>query len=405
MSDQGGAATAALRLHKGLLDLGMPSSFLSLQRGGIHQYPNQYQFQKKTTRLNLGQRIRRKIAPVPTQAQQNAKLLEGLQGQYETFSFPRTDFKVEDDPRVQEADIINLHWISYFINYPTFFPKIKKPVVWTFHDMNPFMGGFHYRGDFERNPAFSKLEDQLKQEKQSILEEHKNITVVTPSQWIGEAARQSPAFRSKPWHHIPYGLDTSIFKPQDQAYSRTVFNLPLDHKIILFVTERISNFRKGFDLLIESLKSVNSSQPYTIVAIGERTEELKTLPQVVSLGKIHDEYLLSVLYSAADIFVLPSREDNFPNVMLEALACGTPIMAFNTGGMRETIQHGSNGILVDAISARELGAALNAYLQNSHRFDRDLIRQAAVDQFALSVQASRYATLYQSLVSSSTQSR
>jgi len=397
--DQGGAATAALRLHAGLLQQGVKSSFMSLQQANPEKVSGMYKFKRKTREKTLLDRIQTKLGNPVTQAKRNDLRMQDLKGDYETFSFPETDHRVENDPMMQEVDIIHLHWISYFVNQRTFFNAINRPIIWTFHDMNPVMGGFHYQGDLERNPAFMQLEAQLRKEKLKYFSQGKNLTVVTPSRWLGEAAAHHEALGTKPRHHIPYGLNTSVFKPLDPDFSRTVFDFPPGKKIVLFVTERVSNYRKGFDLLMEAVRDISADTPYVIVTIGNSNAELSSFPNVIALGRVHDEHLLSVLYSAADVFVLPSREDNFPNVMLEALACGTPVIAFDTGGMAEVIQTGVNGILVKDISSLALRGVLNDFLRGKFVFDRKAIRQNAVAQFDLSVQATRYKDLYTSVLS------
>jgi glycosyltransferase involved in cell wall biosynthesis len=398
-ADTGGAAIAAQRLHHGLLQAGVDSSFLTLQQANPNQYPKKIQFKKASRKPTLTERFKSKLGIAVTQAQRNKQLIHGLTGTYETFSFPQTDHRPESDALLQNADIVHLHWISYFVNYPTFFSSIRQPIVWTFHDMNPMQGGFHYAGDKERNAAFAGIEETLRKEKAAFIKAHNDITVVTPSLWLGKLAQAREPFKNRPYHHIPYGLDMSVFKPHDRAFSRRVFNFDPDKKIILFVTERVSNYRKGFDLLIEAVRELPQDDRYAIVTIGESTPELSALPNVVSLGRVHDEYLLSVLYSAADVFVLPSREDNFPNVMLESVACGTPVVAFNTGGMKEVIVHGQNGILAEAITPAALGGALRDFMQGKYVFNRQAIREAAVRDFDLLVQANRYKALYDEIAS------
>ena len=142
-SDKGGAGIAALRLHKGLLQQNVDSSFLSLFGSGTGETNSEFNINPSVQLSNL-QKIKRKFGLPVTQVERNLRMLKGIKGDYEIFSFPFSDFQIEQHPLVQSADIINLHWVAGLINYPSFFKFIKKPVVWTLHDMNPFMGGFHY---------------------------------------------------------------------------------------------------------------------------------------------------------------------------------------------------------------------------------------------------------------------
>lgn len=342
-------------------------------------------------------RLMGKLGWDDSQKRKNQKLMKNLTGRYELFSFPFTDYTVEEHPLVQNADIVNLHWVSNFIHYPTFFKRVTKPIVWTFHDMNPFLGGFHYAGDLQRNKAImGSLEEYLRLQKKQVMRSTHNITIVTPSKWLGEQLNLNDTFVKKDYTNIPYGLDLSVFKPHATAFARSVFNLPQDKKIILFVSENVNNYRKGFDLLVKATEQLQLTKDELIVTIGESALDVKD--NLLSVGRISDDRLMSLLYAAADVFVLPSREDNFPNVMLESLACGTPVIAFTTGGMAEVIQHGFNGILAHEITASALGQAIEDFLRGPFRFDRAKIRDFAVNNFDLSIQATRYKELYKGLL-------
>jgi glycosyltransferase involved in cell wall biosynthesis len=396
-SDIGGAAIAAQRLHAGLLQQGAQSTFLTWQQHNPHQYPFKCKIDQ-IKRPSFSKRLRKQFGVPSSQQGRNNEMIKGLTGNYEMFSFPYSDFRVEEHPKIKEADIIHLHWVSNFINYPTFFKKIKKPIVWTFHDMNPFMGGFHYQGDLERNKKiFGALEDRFRQEKLEEIAPLNNLSIVTPSEWLGSHAGKHLQLKNKPYYHIPYSLDTAVFKIQDQKFARDVFNLPHGKRIILFVSDRLTNYRKGFDLLLDALKLLNAEREYLLVAIGERSEAL-TGENNICLGRIQDDRLLSLLFASADAFVLPSREDNFPNVMLESLACGTPVIAFKTGGMQEVIQDGVNGILANEISPGGLRLSIESFLKGEYHFDRTKICADAASKFALHVQAKAYIGLYESIL-------
>jgi glycosyltransferase involved in cell wall biosynthesis len=395
-STTGGAGIAALRLHCGLLQKSVDSSFIALYTSKKGAFPNNiFQFNHNYSLLN---RIKRKLNLPVLQQKENNTMIHGLKKDYELFSFPFTDFRVEEDDLLRNADIVHLHWVSNFINYPTFFKKIKKPIVWTFHDMNPLLGGFHYLGDKYRNESFSSIEERLKKMKIAELKHANNLTVVTPSQWLGNDLKMNSAFRNVRYAHIPYGLDLSVFKPQDKSFARSQFNIPLGRKVILFVSENVTNYRKGFDLLTEAIREIDLASEFLLVSIGKGKTGFSQNGRIMALGKIADDRLMSLLYSAADVFVLPSREDNFPNVMLEAMACGTPVIAFDRGGMREVIRNNYNGILVEDVTAKGLRTAIELFISGHCIFDSKEIRDFAVHNFDLILQASRYLKLYQRIL-------
>lgn len=333
-----------------------------------------------------------------TQSEINQQILNGKTREYEVFTFPQTDYDVASHPLVKEADIINLHWVAKILDWPSFFSKIDKPIVWTLHDMNPFQGGFHYYDDVIRNEAeFGALEKRLREIKKKSLEGIQNLTVVTPSRWLMEESSKSEILGRFPHHLIPYGLDTEVFKIYPKEVARQVFGLPEDKKILLFVSDNTNNQRKGIGLLKEALNAI-SREDVQAIAIGSNPTSSPNDHLIKYLGRIDDERLMALAYGAADVFVIPSREDNLPNVMLEALVCGRPVIGFPVGGIKEVVRTGFNGILANDVSAAKLAEALNDFLHNRYPFCLDDIRKDAVSQFELPIQAKRYNELYQKIL-------
>lgn len=400
-SEKGGAGIAAHRLHEGLIRLGMDSIFLTIQNKEVKQSKIQLYPGKGILSRIYNKLARKYFGHYKSQGEKNVESIKGLEGSYEIFSFPYTDFRLENLEAVKNADIINLHWVAGLLNYPTFFNKVHKPVVWTLHDMNPFLGGFHYEGDSLRNKALESIEKKLQKQKEAYITQHKNLTVVAPSKWLAECAKKSVALRKYNVQTIPYGLDLTVYRPINKAVAREVFNLPQEKKVLLFVAEKVSSIRKGFDILSQALyllKQEETSSDFLLAAIGEFQGNDRLPPNVVSLGSIHDGRLMSLAYNAADVYILPSREDNLPNVMLEAMSCGIPVIAFNVGGMKDVIISQFNGLLVDKMDACSLLQAIRYFLANSEQFDRKEIREFAEDFFSLNRQANQYIGLYEQLL-------
>src|SRR5690606_2875680 len=189
--------------------------------------------------------------------------------------------------------------------------------------------------------------------------------------------------------------------PHNKEFSRRVFNISSSRKVILFVSEKVENYRKGFDILREALKESDFDDDLQVISIGIPFTNQAQDGQVFSLGTIRDDRLLALLFSAADLFILPSREDNFPNVMLESLACGTPVLSFSNGGMREVVRPGFNGILMEEISAKSLGLGIAQFLNGDFSIDSTAIREYMVKNYDLSVQANRYMDLYRQMINRS----
>lgn len=393
--DTGGAATAALRLHQGLLEAGISSSFLFLNKS--REVPESHDFKRILPKQTpLLESVRRRILRGKTVASKNQQLLKRLSGTYESFSFATSDYDVTSHPAYQRADLINLHWVPRFLDYPSFFRRNNKPLVWTLHDMNPFLGGFHYEGDLHRNSeALKELNEQIRQQKIKALEKAR-VHVVAPSEWMFKTSHHSQVFSSFPHTHIPYGMDLSVFKPLDKRFCREVFNLPQDKTILLFISESIDNHRKGFDLLQAAFTGLDTSS-ITLCTVGNREPAKESIRAVTG---IQDERLMSLLYNAADAFVLASREDNFPNVVLEATACGTPVIAFPIGGIPDVIQSGFNGVLAEGQkpTAASLRKAILHFISQTSIFDREKIRAYTAERYALSRQAEAYVALYRHLL-------
>lgn len=393
--DSGGAAIAGIRLHKGLLGQGVNSKFL-FQEKKTTEIPQSYYLDrdKKTFRSQLFDKLRfhKSIE------QKNKEKLKGVAKNYDMFSFAESDIDITHLELYQEADLINLHWVPRFLDYPSFFRKCKKPIVWTLHDMNPFHGGFHYLLDQEKNSGtIKKIDRQIWAVKQDAYVHCASLTTVAPSKWMYQAVTSSVLLGNFPAHHIPNGIDTTIFKTHNQLFARDVFNLPEDKKILLFVSDSLSNERKGFDLLLQAISEIQDDALW-LCTVGKANVETDQFSNISSLGNIADERLISLLYSACDAFVLPSREDNFPNVLLEATACGTPVIAFSIGGVPDIIQHEKNGLLAEDVSANSLQAAIEIFLSGKFQFSRDKIREQTSKDYTLEVQAEQYITLYNKIL-------
>jgi glycosyltransferase involved in cell wall biosynthesis len=392
-SDGGGAGIAALRLHHGLQAAGLSSRVICAE--GRNNYDGEYIVPYPVARLT---RILRKVGFDKDVVQKYRSDVEKVGGTYESFSVPVSYYKAERHPCVEAADIVHLHWISNFINYPEFFRRVNKPLVWTLHDMNPFMGGFHYDEDHRRNDdnePLLQLEREFLGIKLASTKSIPTITVCTPSQWLKTESMNSEIMGRFEHHHVSHGLDTNIFKPHQKRLCRELLELPQDKKLLLFVSENVLNRRKGFDLLLDALRALPSSHDYALLAVGAARLDYD-IANVLKIGSIRDPKLLAMLYSAADAFILPSRQDNLPNVMLESLACGTPVIGFPIGGVKETIRDGFNGLLCDEVSADALGRTIGRFV-SSDGFDANQIREDSVQKFSLALQAQRYIDIYSAL--------
>ena len=417
--DTGGAAIAAIRLHKSLLDQGVDSSLVTLYKSR-NDIPFHYQFPQRALSVppvRFWNRIINRLRGIETNPnkiwdtvkQSQLAFKKDLSENFEYFSFNETPHRLEEWSLFGEFDVINLHWVADFINWPTFFSKTNnKKIVWTLHDFAPFTGGYHYPNGYngyesgEENPPFLNdsryanfVSQQLTQKIQIFKENNVEIKIVVLSNWLKQCSLKSTLFKNFQHYLIPNSLDLEVYRPIEKNVARDILRLNKDSKILLFVSETVKNHRKGFDILQKAISNVDWSKwNIQVVTIGNVHELNTDSHHVKNFGPIKDEILLSLLYSSADCFIMPSREDNLPNVMLESLACGTPVVAFSNGGMLDVIQDDVNGKLVMEQTPETLAAAIFNVLENSDNYNSQNIRSYIALNFNDRLQVERYLSIY-----------
>jgi glycosyltransferase involved in cell wall biosynthesis len=335
---------------------------------------------------------------------------------HECFNDSRSEDGVALLKQLPPCDLINLHWIAGFVDYGSFFARVSGhiPIVWTFHDMNPFTGGCHYDegcGRFvERcggcpqlgSKDLHDLSRQIWRRKRNIFQhiEPETLHIVTPSFWLSEEAKRSSLLGRFSSSVIPYGLDTDIFSPRDPNIARAVLGVPQSARVVLFVAGSTNNWRKGFVFLAEALSELSEQPNLFLVSLGRGKPALNSFVDHLHLGYTDNDRLLSFAYSAADVFVISSFQDNFPNTVLEALACGTPVVGFSVGGIPEMVRSGVTGLLAPPGDERALVDAIRHLLENdaTRAAMSANCRRIATEEYSLEMQANRYIKLYETLV-------
>jgi len=222
------------------------------------------------------------------------------------------------------------------------------------------------------------------------------IRIVTPSRWLANEAQQSALMGKFSINVIPYGVDTECFKLRDRHLAREFLGVPPSAKVILFVAHAFDYKYKGFATLLEAIDRVKAIPDLFLLIVGRGPSETQYSVPNRSLGFIHDEILVSLAYNAADLFVLPTLMDNFPNTALEALACGLPVVASNVGGVPEIVRDGCTGLLVEPENSGILAEAIKNLLNDPDRRQQmsSNCRCIAVDEYSLEHQAKRYLDVY-----------
>ncbi|WP_221394607.1 glycosyltransferase [Dyadobacter sp. NIV53] len=387
----GGASVAAIRLHRALLANGHDSKFLFFE---CKESDTIFRFKKWNFISYFLWKIVTKFGIPLSLSELRAR---AYREKYETFSFASSPYsQLHLHPLVRESDIVNLHWVAKFVDYGTFFQYVKKPIVWTLHDMLPFQGGFHYKADEDRNAPFLRSLDnrqfEIKQSGLSHLSPDA-MTIVAPSCWLTELSQHSKMLGRFEHRHIPYSIDHKVFTVLDKNQSKEKLGLSKEKLTVLFVSELLNNYRKGFDMVQQLLEDQDIKARCTFIAVGKSANK-DQLSEIKYLGKVSSEHEMALIYNAADLFIIPSKEDNLPNTMIESLCCGTPVVGFSIGGLKESIHNYENGLLAENISVSQLKEALMSAARQITGFDRIKISTDAHECYSQNKQVKAYADIY-----------
>jgi glycosyltransferase involved in cell wall biosynthesis len=338
------------------------------------------------------------------------------------FSSTHAGFDLRGVRQVADAEVLHLHWISFFQSMVGVqqLAASGRPVVWTLHDMRPFTGGCHYAGSCHGYRHTCTACPQLADDPAGLVPAELNeaasvlsalgITLVTPSRWLAGLARESAVFSRARIEVIPNAIDTDLYEPGRRAAGRQRLGVDDDAVVVLFGAASIDDPRKGAVEMLEALRLAVGHPRVAplvdrgrlhLVRFGQRGAPIEGLPTpVVDIDYSDDETSLAELYAAADLFVLPSRDDNLPNTMIESLSCGTPVVAFATGGIPDAVRDGDTGWLAPPMDVRRLAEALeDAIVHPDKRVDRGgRGRAAAVSEYGLAIQAERCLALYTDLL-------
>jgi glycosyltransferase involved in cell wall biosynthesis len=290
------------------------------------------------------------------------------------FSYPIFGNNIENHILVKKADIIYLHWvIGGFLNLNNIeqLAKLNKPIIIFMHDMWSFTGGCHYSFECDNYTEnckgcqmFPEPEPKLPvkefNKKNKLYHKYENLYFVSPSNWLSELAKKSGLTRDKPIFHIPNIVDVHPFKSFDKKMARQVLNLDLNDIIIAFGAASPKSPYKGWKYLklaLDLLAKDSSFNKVSVAIFGSDYDDeiAKAVPfKTKFMGRVYDEYSTALIYNAANIFVAPSMAETFGLVILEAIRCGTPVVAFETGGIPEIISHKKNGYLAAYKDAEDL---------------------------------------------------
>lgn len=405
--NSGGASRSAYRLHQALARQDIDCSMRVL----THQTANSRVVDGRAPR-SLSEKVQARI---------RQKLWEFSIRKWHTdnpilHSFGRDSAGIVSELNQCSADILNLHWVSKLLSIEDI-GRLRKPIVWTLHDMWAFCGGEHYtpdypgarfregylstnRPDTERGPDLNRIAWDAKRDAWRS----SKFFFVCPSHWMANCVKQSALFRdiSPSIHVIPNPLDTDdTWQPIDKRFARRQLGLDPNKKYLLAGSAGGMAKNKGEDLLPELMQRLQATatEPIELIIFGRyQAAAQENWPAKVHwMGPVRDDAVMSTIYSAADVMIVPSRQDNLPNTAVEAMSCGTPVGAFNLGGLPDIVDHQQTGWLSDPEDVAGLahGVLWMLEAQERHAGLCKNARNSATRKFGPKTIAEQYVSLYQ----------
>jgi glycosyltransferase involved in cell wall biosynthesis len=395
-SHGGGAITAMYRLHQGLRARGV-DSVIACRRPELHS--------PEIVELPALPRLENVLGTVSWRL--------GLNDVHCVSTFKVKHFK----PFV-DADIVNVHgWHTNYFNYLAL-PGMarRKPIVGTMHDMWSITGHCSQSYDCQRFltgcgkcpypetfPPIGRDATAVEWKLKKWVYDRSRITFVAPSRWLFDLSKAG-MLRDHDVRQIPNPVDTTIYRPRDLSACRAALDLPQDRHIIFFVSVALKNRAKGGDLMVAALDGLPAHirEKTLLLLLGERGEEFASACGIPAraLGYVHDDEQKAVMYAAADVVVQPSRAENQSLVILEAMSCGMPVVAFDTGGMGEIVRAGPGGILAEPESVEQFSQGIATILEHKS-VARELGaggRQSVIDNFSLDLHCDRYIRLFEEMI-------
>ncbi|GAB4517382.1 MAG: glycosyltransferase family 4 protein [Anaerolineae bacterium] len=404
---RGGAARATFRLHQGLRALGVGSYLLAFRRlsgdSAVVRVPGKLALQR---------------VKFSTWADRYPLSLYPRRDKHHHWSVNLTPNGIAEQINYLNPSLVHLHWVGDGFVPIGALKHINVPILWTLHDMWTFTGGCHYTGGCEgyqtRCGHCPQLKSNMTFDLSRVIMRSKekhwrglNLTVITPSRWLAECVKASSLLHQARVEVIPNGLDLEKYKPLDKATARHMLGLPQDKHLILFgALQSLTDTRKGAHHLHRALAQLaqthHESTEVVIFGAPKPPHPPDFGLKAHYLGTLYDDLSLAMMYAAADVFVAPSVQDNLPNTVMEALACGTVCVAFNIGGMPDMISHCENGYLATPFEADDLAQGVRWLLEDDARRAHmgQRARRDVEARFELGVIARRHVDLYQEVLHS-----
>lgn len=394
-----GAALCARRIHKALVEEGIQSQMLFAKgknmpkgiEGDIAKKDKSFWIKIPVLRSIIWRLIL--YLPFLMNAEKLQEQVDEANSKHLYLHIPLSQYKnIAEHPLVKWADVIHLHWVSGFIDYPTFFKKVRKPIVWTLHDKHPAVGLQHYSSVFFPIPdKLKSLDDYCKKIKRESLVKAENLNIVAISKMMEKICQNSDVLTGFPVTLIHNGIDGRSFKPYSKLDCRKELGLLPNATIFLFSGYNIHDPNKGFCRLIEALEKIELPNKM-LVCIGMSYESMQEASFPIILTGLLTSYTrLSKYYSAADYFILNSYEETFAQTPVEAMACGTPVITTPCSGSYDLINQ-DNGVVCNDFTVEALVEGIKLAMSRTYYPER--IREDVINRFSYDKIAKQYLDLY-----------
>lgn len=392
----GGGAGSMFRLHTGMREAGIDSSILCEA--------------KTTTDPNVVTK------PMINRVEKAIRKFTSNIGLNDIHRI--SSFNLNHHPAYREADIVNYHGLlDGFVNYLAL-PRLTatKPTVFTLRSMWSMTGHCGFSLDCSRwktgcgscpypksHPPIKRDATRLEWKLKQWAFNHSQLTLVTLSTWLQDQVRES-LLKDLPTYTIANGIDTASYSPIERQTCRALLGIPEGKLVLMFMAVSLSSYRKGGDLLIASLERLPEvmKKKVVLLLLGHNSAQIaqKVTVPTVELGYLDHPRLKAMAYSAADLFVFPTRAESFGQVILESMACGTPVAGFRLGPMPEVIRPGRTGVLAEPENPQSLCDEIVAILEDDQTREamRQRCRQMAVDEYSISREVENYIKLYQQVL-------
>lgn len=306
------------------------------------------------------------------------------------LSSPLTSYKsIINHPSVKWADIIHLHWVSGMIDYPSFFKRVKKPIVWTLHDMNPAVGAMHFMSANTPIPeSLLDLENKYRRiKRKAVLHCSKGLHVVAISEKMKQIIESSDVLKGFPVTLIHNGVDINVFRPIMTRKRKHVF---------LFSSFYLWDKRKGLKRVLDALEKIDiPNKELIVIGNNDLSEKYRTTFPVTEVGFVEDQQELAKIYSSVVFFINASYEEGFAQTPLEAMACGTPVISTPCSGAADLIRP-FNGVVCKGFDSDAIAEGIMEAV--TRRYNPDEIRQYIIDNFRYEKIAEQYKQLYESVL-------